>query len=234
MPRKPQDHKPDGLEGYVPHENQGGRKATPYNRPWHIAKIAIRGCDIAFSAIVISISFHTLITLGYSSPYLLFFSAIPGVVAIIWDVSELITICARGGRKGIHPGAHVGLHLIFWLVFAIAVVCELLFAVYGIRWSFATRQHVALAFTCLLLLNHFILFVRACIETNQRNAGAPIYMVPAGMTAPTQPAESYTSNQLPQPQHQYDAQHEKGQMTGANVPTETIAPSGSDGTHYGS
>ncbi|KAK1964447.1 hypothetical protein LY78DRAFT_704382 [Colletotrichum sublineola] len=218
MPRKPQDHNPDGLESDVPQESQGGRKATPYSRSWHIAKAAIRGCDIAFSIIVIVITLHMLVTIGYSSPYLLLFSAIPGVVAIFWDVSELITICARGGRKGIHPGAHVGLHLIFWLVFAIAVVCESLFRSYSFDWPFATYEHVALAFTCLLLLNHFILFVRACIETSQRNTGAPIYTIPTSMTAP---------------QQQCDTRHEKGQMIGANVPTETTAPSGSDGTYYG-
>ncbi|WDK14826.1 hypothetical protein CGRA01v4_06107 [Colletotrichum graminicola] len=60
-------------------------------------------------------------------------------------------LCARGGKKGIHPGAHVGLHLIFWLVSAIAVVFEALFGVDSFYWPFATQEHVAFAFTCLLL-----------------------------------------------------------------------------------
>ncbi|EFQ35723.1 uncharacterized protein GLRG_10878, partial [Colletotrichum graminicola M1.001] len=77
MPRKPQDDIPDGLEGYVPHENHGDRKANLYSRPWHIAKIAIRGCDIAFSTIVIGITLNKLVTIGYSGPYLLLFSGIP-------------------------------------------------------------------------------------------------------------------------------------------------------------
>ncbi|KAK2061978.1 hypothetical protein LY76DRAFT_337619 [Colletotrichum caudatum] len=216
MPHKPQDHDSDGPESDAPHEGQGGRKASLYTRPWHIAKIAIRGCDIVFSIIVIAITLHMLVTIGYSSPYLLLFSGIPGVVAIIWDVSELITICARGGRKGIHPGAHVGLHLIFCLAFTTAIVCEALFS-YSFDWPFARQEHVALAFTCLLLLDHFILFVRACIETSQRNAGAPVYVVSSGTTAS---------------QQQQDAHDEKGQMTGANVPAETNPPLGSDETCY--
>ncbi|KAK2046093.1 hypothetical protein LZ31DRAFT_574774 [Colletotrichum somersetense] len=217
MPPKPQDHDSDGPEGDAPNDSQGDRKASLYSRPWHIAKIAIRGCDIASSIIVIAITLHMLVTIGYSSPYLLLFSGIPGVVAIIWDVSELVTICARGGRKGIHPGAHVGLHLIFCLAFTTAIVCEALFC-HSFYWPFAAQEHVALAFTCLLLLDHFILFVRACIETSQRDAGAPICAVPSGTTAP---------------QQQQDAHDEKGQMTDANVPAETTPPSGSDGTCYG-
>ncbi|KZL85055.1 hypothetical protein CI238_09711 [Colletotrichum incanum] len=236
MPRQSQYDMPDGLEGYVPYEQPNGQEALLYNRPWHIAKIAIRGCNIAFSAIVIGITAHTSIYLGYWSPYLLWFSAIPAAFAVCWDVSELITICARGGRKGIHPGAHVGLHLIFWPLFATAVACEslqLYFAGYGTRGVIATEQHVALAFTCLLLLNHFTLFVRACVDTHRRNTRPPIYMVPINMPAPMAPAGSYAPYPFPPQQPQYAPQHEKGQMTGANVPTEVTAPPGPDGTYYG-
>ncbi|GKT54418.1 hypothetical protein ColTof4_13789 [Colletotrichum tofieldiae] len=235
MPRQSQYGMPDGLEGYVPYKPQGGKQAVLYNRPWHIAKIAIRGCNIAFSAIVIGITAHAS-TYMYYTPYLLWFSAIPGAFAICWDVSELITICARGGRKGIHPGAHVGLHLIFWPLFATAVALESLniyFLDYGIEGAVATMQHVALAFTCLLLLNHFTLFVRACVDTHRRNNRPPIYMVPVNMPAPMPPAGSYAPYPFPPQQPQNALEHEKGQMTGANVPTEATAPPGQDGTYYG-
>ncbi|KAK1995667.1 hypothetical protein LX36DRAFT_724880 [Colletotrichum falcatum] len=218
MPSKQQHHNLDGLEGFVPYENQDGRKATLYNRPWHIAKVAIRGCNIAFSTIIISIALHMLLIDALPASVVLLFEAIPGAVAIFWDVSELITICARGGRKGIHPGAHVGLHLIFWMYFTTIAVIMTLLRGYSSDWPFATEEHAALAFTYLLTLNHFILFVRACVETNKRNTGAPIYMVPAGTKAP---------------QQGHGAHHEKGQMAGASVPIETTAPTGSDGTYYG-
>lgn len=43
---------------YRPYENQSGPGTVPvpYNRPWHMAKIVIRGFDIAFSFTVIGIS----------------------------------------------------------------------------------------------------------------------------------------------------------------------------------
>ncbi|GKT50548.1 uncharacterized protein ColSpa_10729 [Colletotrichum spaethianum] len=228
MPSQSQHGMPSVTEGYVPYENQGARQSSLYNRPWHIAKVAIRGCNIASSAIIIGITVHSLIYL-YWSPYLLWFSAIPAAFAVCWDVSELITVCARGGRIGIHPGAHVGLHLLFWLIFATAIVCEslnLYFIGYYGDGFIATQQHVALAFTCLLLINHFTLFVRACIETHQRNTRPPIYMVPVNMPAPMQPAGSYAPSPFP-------PQQEKGQMTGANAPTDTTTQPAADGTYYG-
>lgn len=78
--------------------------------------------------------------------------------AICWDSAELIIICARGGRRGIHPGAHVALHLVFCPVLAAGIAFESLqlwFSGYPDSWyggdSIATKQHAALAFTCLLL-----------------------------------------------------------------------------------
>lgn len=33
----------------------------------------------------------------------------------MWNAAELITIWARGNKRGIHPAAHVALHLLIWL-----------------------------------------------------------------------------------------------------------------------
>lgn len=129
-----------GLQGYQPYEHQGHQRVIPYSKPWHIAKIVMRCSDIVFSLIVIGISAYVL-TIAFSGGAFYVMSWLPvsrrsasyplkvsrlmstlqAAVAIIWDTAELITICARGGRRGIHPGAHVGLHLIFWLCFAAAV-----------------------------------------------------------------------------------------------------------------
>lgn len=43
-------------------------------------------------------------------------------LSICWLVAELITVCVRRHRKGIHPGAHVGMHLILWLGFLVCVI----------------------------------------------------------------------------------------------------------------
>ncbi len=38
----------------------------------------------------------------------------PALLAVLWDIDEIFTFCARHGR-GIHPGAHVAIELILWL-----------------------------------------------------------------------------------------------------------------------
>ncbi|KAJ0165118.1 hypothetical protein CTA2_12320 [Colletotrichum tanaceti] len=240
MPRKSQHDIPHGLEGYVPYETQDDRQASFYNRPWHIAKIALRGCNIVFGIIVIGLTAHAAAWLWYWSPFLLWFGAIPAAFAICWDSAELITICARGGRRGIHPGAHVGVHLVFCPVLAAGIAFESLqlwFSGYPDSWyggdSIATKQHVALAFTCLLFLIHFILFVRACVETHQRNSRPPIYMVPISTPTPLQAAVSNAAFPCLPQQTQHASNHNSREMTSAIGPTETMISPRSDGTYFG-
>ena len=48
------------------------------------------------------------------------------VLAVCWDIAEGISILARGGHRGIHPGANVALDLLIWLGFlGVVIVLEL-------------------------------------------------------------------------------------------------------------
>ncbi|KAE9574295.1 hypothetical protein CGMCC3_g9449 [Colletotrichum fructicola] len=248
-------HQPQyGLQGYQPYEHQGHQRVIPYSKPWHIAKIVMRCSDIVFSLIVIGISAYVL-TIAFSGGAFYVMSWLPAAVAIIWDTAELITICARGGRRGIHPGAHVGLHLIFWLCFAAAVglqgtyiyfrdVDDYYYSYSSRRQSFfrtkvVPMQNTITAFTALLLINHFILFVRACVETNQRNSRPPVFMVPVNAPPPMQ-SQAVAGSYVPyphQPQQAYipAQQQDKGEQAAASSPSNAgqYVPPGPDGTYYG-
>ncbi|KAF6814319.1 hypothetical protein CMUS01_12659 [Colletotrichum musicola] len=224
---------------YRPFENQSGPGTVPvpYNRRWHIAKIVIRGFGIAFAIIVIGFSTYMASSLARGAFHVVL-SGFPAIASVIWDTSELITTCARGGRKGIHPGAHVALHLLFWLVFAVAVGIQstlIYFRDADDDGYYANPADVVTAFTALLFIGHFALFVRACMETNERNRRPPVFMVPVNAPLPTSQITGGSYRPYPHPNPMSTpAQQEKVLVSSANAAVEgTSTPPGPDGTYYG-
>ncbi|OIW28233.1 hypothetical protein CONLIGDRAFT_370266 [Coniochaeta ligniaria NRRL 30616] len=117
-------------------------------------------------------------------------------IAVIWQAAEFITVWASKTNRGIHPGANVALHLIIWLVAILGVGFLATFVAYDVenldeirndsdssRYSYSYYnaldadslaallglEEALLAFMSLLFLLHFVLFVRACVETHQYN-----------------------------------------------------------------
>ncbi|KAK8106955.1 uncharacterized protein PG998_008968 [Apiospora kogelbergensis] len=112
-------------------------------------------------------------------------------------------------HDGIHPGAHVGVDLVLWLAGIVVLLFSISSSIdgydmgYGCNSSYYTSSsyyrhycnadyqnalknfyrpahRAALAFICLLIITHFVIFVRACIEVNQRNRmRGPVIMVPS-------------------------------------------------------
>ncbi|KAI1755179.1 hypothetical protein F4782DRAFT_438650 [Xylaria castorea] len=144
-------------------------------------------------------------------------------------------------QRGIHPGAHVGLHLIFWLAGAFAILLTVsvyLGVAYNIeycgrkddeyssysgsycsdyeplnywKWNVLPVIRAHLAIFALWTINHFVLFVLACIETHKRNSmRSTAYIVPANAipaqsiqagAQPMQPLQFYPYPVvMPQPQ----------------------------------
>ncbi|TLD29124.1 hypothetical protein PspLS_04234 [Pyricularia sp. CBS 133598] len=128
---------------------------------------------------------------SFSAFYTFVFCVPTAILSFIWQVSEFITVAVRKDR-GIHPGAHVGMHLVIWLAFIVSATYSG-FEVqwlnhynrhpydgyYGSRTSAAeiqagykqtfSFQVAILVFVIMLILAHFAMFVRACIETHRRN-----------------------------------------------------------------
>ncbi|KAJ2893825.1 hypothetical protein MKZ38_008207 [Zalerion maritima] len=120
----------------------------------------------------------------YTIAFLLWVSSMPPAILVFaWDMAEFVTLCARRKTvgRGIHPGAHVGMDLIIWLVLTIiwgslAAAISFLPEYYGSSddqyISMASLRRLAVTLIVLLILLfviHFFLFVRACVETDQRN-----------------------------------------------------------------
>lgn len=174
-------------------------------------------------------------------------------MALIWQTAEFITVCASSRHRGIHPGANVALHLLIWLV---AIVATSFMAVYvsldqsdvsyysntsnyyyygagELRWIkkiFAIEQAI-LAFTVLLLIIHFILFVRACIETHEYNKATRTVLVAVPMAQ-----YGYYQAGPPQPQMQYGMQQmapQQQQMPQQYLTREQMAQQAQQAQVYG-
>ncbi|KAK7949210.1 uncharacterized protein PG986_010096 [Apiospora aurea] len=125
-------------------------------------------------------------------------------------------------RQGIHPGAHVGVDLVLWLAGIVTLlfsISDYLESTYydpydcntyyyhsssfyeeycnddylnNLKSFYIPAKRAVLAFICLLTITHFVIFVRACVETNQRNRmRGPVIMVP------TQHLSMYLAPQQP-------------------------------------
>jgi hypothetical protein len=166
-------------------------------RMW-ASKLTLRIISTVLDLILIGVS--ASLGTNWSSPAIIFFLP-PACVAFVWNVAEGISILARGGRRGIHPGACVGVDLILWLGFLVASVMYILF---GYGWYFytygdiyftdsdilgtsastyATLNRACLAFGFMEVILHFSLFVIACVETSRRNQASTVvvYQPPPGM-----------------------------------------------------
>lgn len=121
-------------------------------------------------------------------------------MTLIWSAAELIVRAVHKFKRGIHPGGSVAATLIVWLAAAIVGALEGVFSVtmdgycdyydynsmtyeydtvecynpWGGRWGIWIA---VTAFTCLLWVIYFALFVIACIDTSRRNAAKRLVMV---------------------------------------------------------
>ncbi|KAI1485584.1 hypothetical protein F5X96DRAFT_321593 [Biscogniauxia mediterranea] len=192
---------------------------VPYRKSWHIVKIVFTSVSMVLCIIVIGTSIALAVDPDILS-FALIWTVPQASVSLIWSIAELITICARSGHRGIHPGAHVALHLLLWLGFIVGLgltgyllTFATLYGDYYDYYEYYGNNYVELmraltSFLALLVIVHFFLFVRACVETAQRNrvGGAPpVMMVPQPMyyqAPPMQPAYPIQQQQQQQQQMQ--------------------------------
>lgn len=201
------------------HVGKGSPREALYNRPWNIAKMVLRGANIVSAIIVLSLSLYFLFTSFYSIWITVIFLIPATGCVILWEAAEFITLCARGGRVGIHPGAHVGIHLVLWIYLALGLGFFATFTVYDTlydNYSYyyyypdnlptASAFYAVLAFLAISMLLNFVLFVRACVETHQVNRQArAVYVIPAGQGGQMVPAHPHMSMAYPPQAYMYPA-----------------------------
>ncbi|KAK4194140.1 hypothetical protein QBC40DRAFT_188867, partial [Triangularia verruculosa] len=164
---------------------------VPFNPRWHKLKIVLMLLAVSFSAVIIGVSVATGYTpLGdpgryyiHDSAYITGVSAAAAVLSLLFVALEMLNICLSKDRRGMHPG---------WLVTYNLVIGILAAAAFGIMIHYTTAVDgydgwyrffqdkrkankelilfkVLLGFDFTLFLVHFILFIGACFESNQRN-----------------------------------------------------------------
>ncbi|KAF7538786.1 hypothetical protein G7054_g2653 [Neopestalotiopsis clavispora] len=191
---------------------------TPSSKGWHITKLVFYSLSIVFCVIVLGTSIALVVDPNLYQSYQIIWVAPQAGIALCWDIAELIAICVRRGHHGIHPGAHVALHLLLWLGFLVAAGLTGWLVAYASEYdssyqryyyNYYSRQYLPimqaeLAFLVLLVLVHFVLFVRACVETHQRNRLA-LSVMPQQMYY-TQPISHYSMQQMPPMQPEFPTQ----------------------------
>ncbi|KAK4110132.1 hypothetical protein N656DRAFT_770511 [Canariomyces notabilis] len=165
----------------------------------YYSKLALRVLQF-----VISIAIVGLVASLASTGLYAFFNLIIIIpqagVSIIWAVSEIICIWARGGHRGIHPGACVAVDLLLWLALVggtagltlLGLLTTVADAVvdsyqsgsyysdydddyyygetYDILDDIQVKGQALVGLGAVLTILHFVTFVIACVETSIRNS----------------------------------------------------------------
>ncbi|KAK3323841.1 hypothetical protein B0T19DRAFT_214466 [Cercophora scortea] len=185
------------------------RTPPPFSKKWRNAKLFLATLSIICSIVIIAVAIAAGAIASANRNYddlsdiNLGISGTAAGIALVWLTADLLVIACTRHRRGMHPGAQVGLHLIIWLMALVAAVFSGLFVDYPGLYSYWYSAHpsanlqglrlTTVIFSIFLAVIHFILFVRACIETHQFNTIGKIIWVPVG--APN----GYAYPQLPYP-----------------------------------
>ncbi|EGO59273.1 hypothetical protein NEUTE1DRAFT_121112 [Neurospora tetrasperma FGSC 2508] len=157
-----------------------------YSKKWHVVKLAFQTASLVCSAVIFGIGLALGVYGEQSEDYrwweidpVFAIDASAAGLAILWTVAEFLVLYASKGRRGIHPGAHVGVQLIIVLVASLGVSIGGVF-VYEFTRDYYDEpvipnlltglMRTLLAFSSILWIIHFFLFVRACVETHTVNA----------------------------------------------------------------
>ncbi|KAM0321568.1 hypothetical protein ACHAQA_010058 [Verticillium albo-atrum] len=203
VPQHAYQHPPQPQQPlFAPAPNQP--RLVPFHRTWHIAKILLRLFDIVSSIVVIALTL-SLLSITFSRASVPLILSLPAAcICLLWETAELITLCARGGKLGIHPGAHVALHLLIWLYWAVGIAFLCIFSIMGfgsLENAFIGSEIAILVFSIIASLINFTLFVRGCVETNQRNRQrGQIYVMTGNGRGPFYVMSPQQQGQLPQMQ----------------------------------
>ncbi|KAL1840267.1 hypothetical protein VTJ49DRAFT_645 [Mycothermus thermophilus] len=171
------------------------RLPRPYHPKWHLTKLALVSLSLVVSAIIFAIC----ITLGvFNAPYYVrssWYGIYPidyefgtsgatAGLAIVVGTLELLVTMRSSRRVGMHPGVLVAFHLFIWLLAIFAILVAAIYATDTYRYSdydypkeqfdelldqCRAYEKALLAFDCILLAIHFVLFVGACVDTHEIN-----------------------------------------------------------------
>ncbi|KAK0726460.1 hypothetical protein B0T21DRAFT_413790 [Apiosordaria backusii] len=243
---------------YGPYEvRQGDDEAVPYEIPfhpqWHKAKIVLMLLAVAVCAVIIGLSVATGFTaLGDYGRYYIHESApITGVSAsaailsMLFVAIEMLTICLSRDRRGMHPGWLVTFNLFIGILAAAAFGIMVYYVTNVSGWDGWFRYfkderkayeelrlfRILLGFDITLFILHFILFIGACVEANQRQKArraVQIIQVPFDPSQPLPEGFQYvaapTTMQYPPAQYPPTPQQAVAMRNGGYAPPQRQIP----------
>ncbi|KAH8895836.1 hypothetical protein GQ53DRAFT_838755 [Thozetella sp. PMI_491] len=193
-PRQPVPPPPQ----FYPQYAQTQPLVFPYSHGWHRAKLALYTLSILICGSILGLGIYISSASSYLSLIEFGLLAALSAGALVWTALEFLILCSTRDDppRGIHPGAHVAVHLIIWIYGAIVMSFMGIFVSDQNDYYYSSRYHPSviweaekalLGLTAVLAVIHFVLFVRACVETHQRNNTAqrttiyvPVAMNPDG------------------------------------------------------
>ncbi|KAM7203103.1 hypothetical protein V8F33_002451 [Rhypophila sp. PSN 637] len=154
------------------------QRLIPYSRNWYLTKIILRIICFLLSAVVLGLATNS--GLSNVNGYKGMTTLPPAICVMVWNFIELSIVLVRYNvRRGIHPGFSVAGDLILWLVclvcafFSVAIGVNLFWRIYENYYDFynyyTPMDMIVTILLSILTVIHFTLFVRACVETKQRN-----------------------------------------------------------------
>ncbi|KAM7195768.1 hypothetical protein V8F20_007338 [Naviculisporaceae sp. PSN 640] len=197
------------MEGQMDTQLQGGPDKVQFSRSWTITKLFLSTLSLVLSVVIVALGVVIASWGGLFSAEESIFALTTSTagLAILWTAIDSFVTCVTRERQRVPPGAHVGLHLVIWLMGAISVAMVSLLVVYptgGYRSrsgtyysgtyfsSYYQIKHIEsalLGLMVILMIIHFFLFVRACVETHRVNTASRMFKnsIIRYVTVPVQP-----------------------------------------------
>ncbi|KAH7310563.1 hypothetical protein B0I35DRAFT_412060 [Stachybotrys elegans] len=160
-----------------------------HNKAWQRTKDALQ--IISLLASIIGLGLAGSLGGSWYSYYTLFWNLPLFIFTAIWSIAELaVRIKRKFQGTGIHPGVHVAMSLLIWLGASVIAGFQITLTAYraydidyydecwdefeGEYRSCGTSSFSLMAalcaFTVIVWLVHFILFIGACVDTSKHNA----------------------------------------------------------------
>ncbi|KAL2267185.1 hypothetical protein VTJ83DRAFT_4462 [Remersonia thermophila] len=174
------------------------RQPRPYHPKWHLTKLALVSFSLVVSAVIFGICIGLGFLNAPYRDTQYWWSTYPidsefGIsgatagLAVIVGTLELLVTMRSSRRVGMHPGLLVALHLFIWILAVFAVMVVSFYATdtyedyYYAEYEYPEERYIELlrksrsyekallAFNCILLTIHFVLFIGACVDTHEIN-----------------------------------------------------------------
>ncbi|KAI0017735.1 hypothetical protein F4780DRAFT_572827 [Xylariomycetidae sp. FL0641] len=91
-------------------------------RSWGLVKVGLTLVSLVASFVLLFLAIALAVREHHKWPPVVFWTGPLAIVLGMWDVAELLCVCTRTSRRGIHPGAHIALDFVLCLVLGVCIL----------------------------------------------------------------------------------------------------------------